>query len=725
MRLARLFRLPSLAATVLLTLALLTALPARSSPSPRPYVTVRDGHFCVDGQRLRLWGVNISAHHVIDHRGAEVTVARMKQLGFNCLHIWLPRGSLHVADEPYLKFRETTKGDGSPLDLFDYVVHLCHEQGLYVSLPALAVRGDNITADAFDVIPGGTEAERAAWFEAIKATGRAFPHLKFVDERLKAIYLRHAEHFLCRVNPYTGRPYAAEPTIAFWQLQDEMSFLAWPPDIGRDTWLSERLAVHWSEHLRARFADEAALVQAWGKLYPDESLAENTVRLFPIRKLAEMNPTRLADTWEFLYGLADGFYDEYLAFVRGQAAAGVGINVQPITVDSVIYNRPGLMHSALRASSFLCGTGYGAGARLLEVDGVATWVPMVKQRPPWEFHYATDGISLRADGVPCCPVAGADLTNDPFRAATPVTRALVAAWQDWDGVFTYWWGYFTDKQPLTGDGDYGRQGLRYGTPESRSTCFEVCHDEIMLSQHRAASALFRLGLIPPAPEPTVFRFGHAALFGPAATEYYHLRWPTIPATAWQHGCRVSFDPEWEGEMEPIGPAAEPPTGPLRWPSGVTWDWQEGRAVVDTPSVKAFLGEINGGFSFADGVELSGVDRDFICFALVAEDGLPLAQSRRAVLSLVSRSANTGFQFDPAKVTRNRFEMLLAHTGCVDPGTAPIIVERASARVSLPHLPGRRCRKLDFASRELAVEPASDGVTLDAREPVFYCELTVE
>ena len=143
---------------------------------------------------------------------------------------------------------------------------------------------------------------------------------------------------------------------------------------------------------------------------------------------------------------------------------------------------------ALRASSFLCGTGYGAGARLLEVDGVATWVPMVQQRPPWEFHYATDGISLRADGVPCCPLAGADLTNDPFRAATPMTRALVAAWQDWDGVFAYWWGYFTDKQPLTGDGDYGRQGLRYGTPESRSTCFEVCHDEIVLSQHRAASA---------------------------------------------------------------------------------------------------------------------------------------------------------------------------------------------------------------------------------------------
>ena len=698
-------------------------LAAQERSSRRIFVTVKDGHFFAGERRLRLWGINISAHHVMDHKGADVTVRRMKELGFNCLHIWLPRGSLHRRNQPYLAFRRVKKGDGSPLDLLDYMVHLCDREGLYVSLPVLSVRGDEITPDAFDVIPGGAEHERTAWLEGVRKGGKGFRHLKFVDERIKALYLKHAEFFLNRVSPYTGRRYADEPTVAFWQLEDEMEFLSWPPDIERDSRMSRQLAPRWSRYLRQRFADEADLVRAWGKLWPGESWAEGTIRLFPTHKHGNIPAPRLREAWTFLYGLSGQFYDEYLPFIRRQAAAGVGINVQPIAVDSLIYNRPGCMFPALQASSFQCGTGFRAGGRLVEVDGVPTWRLPTDQRPPWKGHYATDTSCLRAAGTPYCPVAGAARTNDPYRAAAPVIRALWAAWQDWDGVFTYWWGYFLDKKPLRSNADYRREGLRYATPEKRSSCFEICHDEIALSQHRVASAILRRGLLAPAASPTVFRLGRRTLFGPAATDYYHRRWPEIPATAWSRGAFVKLDPTWDGEMEAVGPTGKPPDAPLAWPNGVTWDWQNGRIVADTPKVKAFLGTIDGGFTFKDGVSLSGVSRRFICFALASEDGQPLARSRRAVMSLVSQSANTGVRFDSTKVTKNRFGYLQPHTGCVSSGGLPIVVNRVTARITLPPLPGRLCRKLDFAGRQLTVEPAIDSITLREDEPAFYCELT--
>jgi len=698
---------------------------AQGRGSSRPYVTVRNGHFVVGNQRLRLWGVNISSHHVIDHTGAEVTVRRMKQLGFNCLHVWLGRGALHSPKKPYFEFRDTQKGDGSPLDLCDYLISLCHDQGLYVSLPTLLVRLDEITPDAFDIIPG-TEADRTAWVEGIGNSEKAFPQLKFVDERVKAIYLKHADYFLRRVNPYTGRPYSAEPTIAFWQLQDEMEFLAWPPDIGGDSWFSKQLARHWTAYLNEHFKNEKGLVKAWGALHPGESWTQQTIRLFPVRKLDGMNARRLQDTWAFLYGLSDRFYADYIQAIRRLSPVGVGINVQPVAADSIIYNRAGLIYGALKASSFMCGTGFEAGGSLVEVRSTPTWQPNTTQRPPWEEHYATDPLSLRMAGMAHCPVAGANLTNDPFRGLAPMCRALMAAWQDWDGVFSYWWGYFNDKKkPLASDADYGREGLRYATPESPRECFEICHDEVMLSQHRVASVVFRQWLLPPAAKPTVFRFGRRAIFGPLATEYYHSHWPAIPLTAWQYGSQIQFDPEWNGEMQALGSVGQPLSGALRWPNAVTWDWPRGRVVVDTPWVKAVLGKIEGPFRFGDNIELSGVNRPFACFALAAEDGQPLSRSRRAVLSLVSQSANTGYQFDPTKLTKNKFGAFEAHTGCTNPGGPPILVERVSGRVSLPKLPGRLCRKIDFASRVLATEAATDGVILRQEEPVFYSELIVQ
>jgi len=698
----------------------LTADPIRDGT----YVTVRDAHFSVDGKRLRLWGVNLSVHHVGDYRGAEVTIQRMKRLGFNCIHLWLPKGALHAPGKPYLEFRTSRKGDGSVLDLFDYIVYLCRQNGMYVSLPCLSVRLDEITEDAFDVLPGGSADERREWFEGVRSSGKGFRQLKFVDERVAALYFAHARYFLNRVNPYTGKRYAEEECIAFYELEDGMSFLAWPPDIGNGSYFSRRLSQHWFDFLESRFHSESEMAKAWGDLFPGESLSQRSIKLFPTRKLEQVNPRRLADTWEFLYGLSSRFHRDHLALVRSQAPKGVGINVQPIATDSLIYNRPGLMFAALSHSDFVCGTGFQTGGQLVEEEGTFRWRPATTFPPPWKWHYATDASCLRVEGMPYCPVAGASRTNDPFRAMNPLIRAIWASWQDWDGVFAYWWGYFADGKPIRSDADYAREPLRVATPDHPSRGFEICHDEIMLAQHRTASSLFRQGLIRPAGNPPVIRIGCRALFGPPASDYYHLRWPSIPRAAWQVGARIQFDSQWDGKVQLADAENGGSIGPLTWSNGVLWDWPRGRVVVDTPHVKALAGMIDGGFAFSGGIALKDVNREFVCFTLASEDGRPLESSHRAVLSMVSTSANTGYHFDSTRVTKNRFGMPEIYSGCVNPGRWPVVVERVGARVLLPLLKGRVCRKLDFALREIETTGAETETVMKPDEPVFFCELVV-
>jgi hypothetical protein len=142
------------------------------------------------------------------------------------------------------------------------------------------------------------------------------------------------------------------------------------------------------------------------------------------------------------------------------------------------------------------------------------------------------------------------------------------------------------------------------------------------------------------------------------------------------------------------------------------------------SYTGFLGEYGATqVDFANGVVLkdvvhvdpigtpfpAGTER-FTAFTLASEDGKPLAQTSKAVLTLVSSSFNTGLAFQQEKP---------------DWGHEPVLVTRVGATVIAKDVAGMHWRAIDFNERELATGVVGkDGVVkIPADKPVWLTELT--
>jgi hypothetical protein len=106
------------------------------------------------------------------------------------------------------------------------------------------------------------------------------------------------------------------------------------------------------------------------------------------------------------------------------------------------------------------------------------------------------------------------------------------------------------------------------------------------------------------------------------------------------------------------------------------------------------------------------DERFLCFTLASEDGQPLDQCRRAVISLVGSSFNTGLKIDDAQ------------RKVLDYGTAPVLVTRVGAALTAPQLAGMKWRMIDFNENLLAhgTIAATGQLLIPADQPVFVIEL---
>ncbi|HPC59003.1 MAG TPA: hypothetical protein PK689_08410, partial [Kiritimatiellia bacterium] len=322
-----------------LLLALGSGLQAAPVPG-RSYVRVKDGHFHHEGGRLRLWGVNVQAHHVRDRGGAVATAARMREVGFNAVHLWAPRGTFNVAGRPWSDF--APEGH-APLDLFDYFVHALKQRGLFVSLPALSIRSDMLTEEVFDLAPAD-DLSRTDWMAMVSSLPkREVAKLKFVDPRIREAYFLQMRWFLNHVNPHTGRRYAEEEAVAFYQLEDEMGLWAWPPGwvTNRNDLFQRQIKPKWEAFLRERYDSTETLAATWGELlvrpdgsglteglddmsaiaYGGHAVARRTEdgverAIPPGLAVAQTPEARWQDAWTFMYGVAAEFYEAYLAELR-------------------------------------------------------------------------------------------------------------------------------------------------------------------------------------------------------------------------------------------------------------------------------------------------------------------------------------------------------------------------------------------------------------------------
>ena len=277
-------------------------------------------------------------------------------------------------------------------------------------------------------------------------------------------------------------------------------------------------------------------------------------------------------------------------------------------------------------------------------------------------------------------------------------------------------------------------------------------DEVLLASLRAAGEIFRGYHLPCTADPVIVTIGAQDLLGPKLwVGDIDVPYPddapppwkrahALGATDFLHTVRYRFDMGRNNSSvsRRLIPRVPQPCSPV---PGLTYDWNRGLMVIDTPTAKAAVGFIDESVSFADKIELTNVadiDPRFLSFALVSTDGQPLPKARRALLVMTTYGENPDRTLwpDPDAVGgyEPRFAKLVKSWGRGPPGhCTPVGHDPPGRRLELArrgfHAPagGRRPKREDdsLAHRYLRFSCRVGSMTRDQGQELGRDRKTVD
>ena len=662
-------------------------------PRDGVYTRVTNGHLTYGGQRLRLWGV-------VGYPDA----SRLVDMGFNAQRVWEPSakvgpGKTYSVESAKRGEIETyVKGDGSQLDLADKHFADLKAHGMFVMFGA--VSGSlpiDTLAEEGSFVSGGPDWVQ--WKEAIQTKGDSPNHYFYVDERLQKAKFQHAKSLLAHVNQYTGKAYGQEEAIAIDEVWNENGFLVgvlggglrkWPP------YFKDKLQQRWDAWLIKQYTNEEGVRKAWGKLEAGESLAQGTVLPGPDFEDRLKFPEKRGDDFvHFMLDLQDDLHERFTAFCRAQAPAGIGVNVAPFSFDTMY--RPSLQWAYAESRGNVMSMGMYFWDLKSQLD-----------KPP--NAYVMDSFTPAKTPVVLYE------TNvgrpDPYRSEYPLRLAALAATQDWDGVFWHYWG------PVDGEGELPYLTGTLAPPVPSHYWMAVHHenDPVMCTTLALASRIFLGGYLPPAAAPETVKVGEKALYS-----YTSFRGLNVAPATFSTGSRLDFAPKDDSALT-VGGAPMPVANRVGHAvaSGkyVTWDWPNGRLIIDAPNVKAYVGRPNGLFRFSDGITFGKVNTPFVAFCMESADGKPLVgpqASKRILLGGVSDAKNSGFAFN-YNVSGGPQEQAAAVT---DRGHPPILVDKVEYAVWFPRQLDGVFKDYDFALRETRSQPIAKSNEISQHGPTPF------
>ncbi len=616
-------------------------------PTEGVYAQVVDGKITYGGKRLKLWGV---CRH--DSENA-FTADRVRKLGFNAIRIWGPRTGGWYSDDASAKRYEISKSES--VDCFDKFFAECKKDGLFIMLPSLHYLKfpEAIFDDAsFLRKVGEGDKDWDAWKKAM-AEGRKESinnaWLKYFDERVRECYERNAKNVLAHVNPYTGKPYSQDEAICIYEIDNENGFLQWMLVSDRiaklPAYFKAKLQSRWSLWLKKRYGSDKAIKDAWGVCADGESLEKSSYSLAPTLKAASKFPkARGEDFIRFMSGLVLDYNKDLTALIKSSAPKGVGANVAPIIADTQFQkNIPWLYANA-------------AGNDTVSFGIYPFTLSSTLTNPP--SLYVMDHLTVK-DKATVIYEYNVGRPN-PYRTESVYKAALLGAWQDWDGIFFHYFSELRGHGRKDGDEAMTSDEFlvsRQLTPTPWDKASNIAGDNsfsdgVDMAKHSAsaiAGRLFRSMEVKPAASPAIFSVGSA---GFNSFDFARGIPELTAAPVFQQGARIVFDPKQKEPLKIIGAQEKAQAGPVSWNGGeVVWDRDNGRVVVDAPSVKAYIGK-PAPYKFKDGIALSGVDAPFIAFGMLTEDGSPLLEAKpgtKILLSSVYDSQNLGFDIDLSNV----------------------------------------------------------------------------
>ncbi len=234
------------------------------SPDPAgangPVLVSDDGYLVTGGERLKLFGVNIgggTAFADIDDATRDKFAGRMRKFGLNAVRFH-HLGATWYETNAFGKLTanrnaDTRQFDAENLDRLHRWVAAFREHGIYTNMNLLVSRRfvpeDGLPA-SIDTIGWKLQGTVAMWHPAL------------ID-----LQKEYATQLLASDNPHTGVPLAADPSLATVEINNENGILhTWfsgeLDDVPAD--LIEPLRVSWNDWLKEKYADDAAVAEAWG-----------------------------------------------------------------------------------------------------------------------------------------------------------------------------------------------------------------------------------------------------------------------------------------------------------------------------------------------------------------------------------------------------------------------------------------------------------------------------
>jgi hypothetical protein len=645
------------------------------------FVQVKDGHLATgDGQRMRLWGVNITdwspgSRQIPSKEDAAFWAATLARFGVNCVRFQFldleePRGLIDN------RRADTRAFDPQQIDREDYFIAELEKRGIYIDFNLLVGR-------PFKSGDGVQDANLLR--EGAKGTS-------LFDRRMIELQKEYAQELLAHLNPYTNRKYTDDPAVALIEINNENAL-----NIGYQApspFYEQELTGIYNQWLaKHRSPRQIVLLRQIAGVKPGEP-----VPLFTRRGQAASAPP------EHFYAEAEFYNDvqhDYFADMENYLKQTLGSKSLVIATADHSHSNSGYpMLLATSSMDVIDGHDYW------EHPGV-----YVRKSPMVNDPLNSTVVELSRSAIAGKPYTVSEV-NNPFPndyggEGIPIL-ASYALLQDWDGIMWYTFEPKADAawKPYVGDP------------------FDISLDPVKMPELAAGALMFLRGDVAKARSIEKRSYNEKQVFDsmllPEATErpYFTPGFPTyLPL---QDEVRISSlnGPPTEPFAE--SPAPDPilsDTGQLAWYTSLR---KTGLVTVDTPRTQELIG-----FVKANGKSVSNlsaqVDNSFCTLLLSSLDGKPIAQSSRMLLVAGGRVQNTGEQWNTAE------------TDLTNWGAAPTLIGQVTGSITLERLDAAKTvllQPLDGAGQPqgdaIRATKQIDGWSLPLGQTVTtWYEITVE
>ncbi len=622
------------------------------------------------GEPVRFWGVNLRpevAH--LDDASLRQLAAQLARSGVNLVRFHGPMGD----DGDIAQVNEQL------LERLHFLVAAMQSEGIYTGLSVYFPLWVRVQAD--DPI-AGYDGEQSPF------------GLLVFDSRYQQRYRKYIERILTSPNPYTGKPLARDPAVAYFEIQNEDSVFFWTfePYQRLPEPLTHEIEKRFADWLVNKYGSVTTALRRWDRpRIRGDAPEEGRVGLVgPWKLITEQQSVRSRDTAAFLTDAQRRFYEHMVAYLRDDLGFKPAITCSNWqTADDQVLGP--LEYWTYAAGDFVDHHGYFGGDH---VGQDSSW----SLRPR---HQYTDRAAPRLDGKTQGEAAGrfehpllqpvwnnlpttiSELSYplpNRFRADFPIVAASYGNLLGVEAII-----FFT------------LEGPRWVTTHGK---FSI-QSPVVMGQFPATALIYRTGMVEPGPVMARIDLDLASaqrLHGMPWRPSAHLdelraadvtnarseandreqlgRTPIDPRTLLIGQVHINVAPGLQhgATISNIKRYLDPKKGQVRSATGqLAWNYSDGVIVIDAPQAQGAVGflDLHGKVQLTDVAVDLGVE--YGSALVVSLDGQPLKRSRRMLLQVASEERNYGWR------TKRQGEL----NAIVALGRAPVQVRQLAGTVTLP------------------------------------------